>query len=179
MSLSWNEANKILNGYNMQEKFIKLWPKYLIEINCEELLIKIMNVWKKKPPKKEILLEFKKLLNIKFDADVDCSIFKNITLTEYIIEITFSSDILREYKMKFENCFLLMELLAYYDVEVDKYVYRIDEILKPLEICRNIMIRMTAGKKIAKYIEKQMDDEFEMKPLRTKIDMRKIEEDKI
>ena len=179
MSLSWNEANKILKVFDIQEKFIKLWPKYLLESNYEYLLIKIMNEWKKKPPKKEILSEFKKLLNIKFDSQVDYNIYKDITLTEYIIEITFSNYVLKEYKMKFESCFLLMELLAYYDVEVDKYVYRIDEILKPLEICKNIMIRMTAGKKIAKYIEKQMDDEFEMKPLRTKIDMRKIKEDKI
>lgn len=32
------------------------------------------------------------------------------------------------------------------------------------------------GKKIVKFIEKEMDDEFEMKPMRTKIDMNRIKD---
>jgi hypothetical protein len=130
----------------------------------------------KKPPSKEVLNEFKDILKIKIEYfEREEFELKDKNIIEIIIDCTFTNSYVdRHYNIKLEDCFDLIELLAYYEVEVDKYIYIIDEYKKPLETCKTIMKRMAAGKKIANFIEKAMDDEFELKPLRTKIDMRKI-----
>ena len=74
----------------------------------------------------------------------------------------------------------LIYLMIHFGLEVDDNIFRaiVESESKIEKLQRNILIlrRLKAGIKIAKFIENAMDDEFEMKPLRTKIDLRKFKD---
>jgi hypothetical protein len=76
-------------------------------------------------------------------------------------------------------------LCVYFGADIDNSNPEEDEVyvncLELIEVTYNInleklKIKIRAGRKIAKFIKDALNDEFEMKPLRTKIDLRKFED---
>ena len=75
----------------------------------------------------------------------------------------------------------LIENLIYFNIFNDEQIKMIYEIIEEFLNYHQSLLesvsRIKAGRKIAKFIKENLDDEFEMKPMRSKIDMSKIERD--
>jgi len=152
-----------------KNKFIKpeTWGGYLpkswfhdafFNINVE-IILKILKVWRKENLKKEILEDFKECLNYK---TMRGNYFNRI--------INYRNQENRE----------IIYHLIYFGLEVDENILEtindLDKKIDNLEEEKMFLEKLKAGHKIDNYIEEAMDDEFEIKPLRMRIDMRKIKD---
>lgn len=141
--------------------------------------------------------EQKEILNDFYNCYLDVYYMKILKLEEDYELIYLLLKIFRNHFNFYENLFLLINGKHIFpNLENIKKVFGLfltDEICKKLINKKNKQLielnkikkekdfleKILFGKKIVKFVEKEMDDEFEMKPMRTRIDMRKIEEDRI
>jgi hypothetical protein len=72
----------------------------------------------------------------------------------------------------------LIENLVYFNILTDEQIEKIYStnaiLLAHQEVVMDTITKIKAGRKIAKFVKENLDDEFEMKPMRTKIDLNKI-----
>jgi len=134
----------------------KLWFQDACQTTNVNVIIKILKKWKNNNPSKDILEDFKMCLNYKMMQD---NYFQRIIRNSY--------DENKE----------LIYLLTYFGLEIDndinKAINEISNKINNLQKSKLFLEKLRAGKKIAKYIDNAMDDRLEMKPLRTRIDIRK------
>lgn len=151
------KRNKYINPQFWGGHLPKSWfNDVFFNLNLD-VICKVLKIWRENPPSEDILENFKECLNYKTLTD---NYFHRIIL----------------YRNK-ENREIIYHLI-HFGLEVDNNItLAVDEIeskIKQLEEDKLFLKKVKAGKKIAQYIEEAMDDEFEMKPLRTKIDLGKI-----
>jgi hypothetical protein len=133
------------------------WFHDIFTMLDNKILTKVLKMWKKESPSEEVLEDFKKSINY-------------IKKDNYFLRLlTYNKDDSE-----------LIYLMIHFGLEVDDNIFRaiidIETRIEKLEINKIFLKRLQAGIKIAKYIEEAMDDKFEMKPLRTKIDLRKLKD---
>jgi hypothetical protein len=138
-------------SFNLEEnnRDCSEWIVDTLEVEFD-FFVNTFEKWKKKSPGEEVLEDLKKVINDSY---------------EEIIPRIFN-------RLKTEK---IINLLVYFGLEEEIYINLMQGIME----CINIFDKAFAGKKIANFIENAMDDEFEMKPLRTKIDLRKIKDNRI
>lgn len=172
-------ASKALNadisksGFNNYYNWVyEFWHYSHIEVYSDlknNIIYKIMKIWKKEPPPKYVLEDFKKCLlgypnfyNLNHKDKYKINMIDNIMY--YIVKYN-------EVKL-----FEMIELIVYFTKNFEMN-YDLEDI-KNSEIKLKIE-KLIAGKKIANFVEKYMDDEFELRSMRMRIDLRKIIEGKL
>lgn len=163
-------------NYNLEDYFLKD-EVYLIEFNTifnlfkeEEKLINLLNEWKINPPPKKILDIFKNILNFKYnhyDGGVPNCYLINIVI-KGIIDLNYMYDYVSFEKTS--NCYKLLELFIFFGANINKKSLKI--LKKPYKKSKemiDLFNKVINGKKIVKFIKYNLNDEIEMKPLRTKL----------
>ena len=135
------------------------WFRDIFQLVDKKIIYKILMKWKSKPPDKKILSDLKESLNHKTSGD------------NYIERLLIYQD--QEERS-------LIYLLIFFGLQIEdnikNSIKETENKINKLEENLQFLRKLSAGKKIANYIEEAMDDEFELKPLRTRIDMRKIKD---
>jgi hypothetical protein len=151
------KRNKYINPNSWGGYLPKSWFNDVFFNLSFEVILLILKGWRKNPPSFEVLENFKDCLNYKTMGE---NYFNRI--------ITFRNHKNRE----------IIYHLIYFGLECDQNILdAVDEISKKIERLEEdklFLEKIKAGKMIAEYIEDAMDDEFEMKPLRAKIDLGNI-----
>lgn len=150
--------NKYINPNSWGGNLPKSWLIDVFYNLSLDIILKIFRNWRKIKLPEEILKDLKECLNYK-------------TLKQnYFKKIIYNND---------DKTKELIYHLIYFGLEIDNNIQdAVNEIDNKIRILKNkkqFLLEVKAGKKIANYIEIAMDDEFEMKPLRTKIDLGKIQ----
>jgi hypothetical protein len=183
-----NETYTIKNcGFNVQDyigpSYIFIFEKIIMLLNVEKdplyflrylmdndyagLIFFVTNYWLAYPEEnKEVIKDFKKIVRL-----------ENNFISQ-LIEICYAPPYPSDrFIFNKEYVFhLILNLLDFNIYVSDKDVKDLRERNRVYIDLEYKMSRLVAGNKIVKYIENAMDDEFEMKPLRTKIDLRKFKE---
>lgn len=142
-------------------------------------LIELFSIWKRYPPCKFILDDFKTVLNYNGDIFID-AVEKYIIYdtSEYFENKYYYSE--NEYSDCMDylnNKKKLFEYFLDFGYEItDKDMEKIKDIEDRKSNILNQFIKIRAGKKIARFIEKAMDDEFELSELRKRIELRRFKD---
>ena len=145
----------------------------------ETSFLLLLKEWKKNLPSKEVLADFKKIINKEYIREG----YENgnlLFLIDILQEFQFLDDTEDQWTDK--DIFQLLKHLLYFglhplQINSDNesfFLYVRDErsILNSA-LCQ-LLKRALAARIIVRACKKALNDEFEMKPLRTKIDMRKL-----
>ena len=135
------------------------WFRDAFQLLDKKIIYKILSKWKKQKLSQEIFLDFKKVLNYQIPRD------------NYIERL-----LLYQGQEEKELIYLLINFGLEIDSNVNNSIIEIEKKINRLENNLQFLKKLRAGKKIANYIEEAMDDEFDLKPLRSRIDMRKIKD---
>jgi hypothetical protein len=153
------------------------WLEYLN--NEQDGLLKLFRKWREFPPEKIILEDFKTVLNSNSYIFID-SVKKYITYDSY--------DFFKDLGYRIEDPYYFAEIYFEERKEIfDSFIefgYEItrEDIkeIKNLEDRKSTVLnqftRIEAGKKIARFIEDKMDDEFHLSELRKRIEKRRFED---
>ncbi len=137
----------------------KNWVEEILNINLSTLIYFIKN----NKINKDILKDFKKCINYS-DTLIDTLYSKNIYY--HCSHLSDLLSLLLKYGLELKK-------LEYYYKLINSNKIKLIGINNEVEDDKLLIKKLIAGKKIANAIENAMDDEKEMKPLRTKIDLRK------
>ena len=177
-----------LRNGNKRKEF---WPNYAFN-SAPKYMYKVLKYWKENPPIKEIINDFMRQVNYN-NKRLDCiffSLFSNIgkkELDPYNFENLEDAQYFYDWQVNntltIEEGLDTLKILIYFNIKLDReYLFKILlDIIDPCNIKfvvkAKILINKTiAGRKIAKFITNQMDDEFVLSPLRKKIEMRRFED---
>lgn len=143
----------------------------------ESDLMKIMRRWREKPPPKYVLEDFKKCLRLRrhMISRYGLQTKGEVNIFEMVVN-SLASD---PFYVPFEFVELLQKFACFsvfspvHQARLGQHA--INSYQKGMKFLENhqSFLKLIYGQKIARYIEEQMDDSKEMKPLRTKIDIRK------
>ena len=151
------DRNKYINPNSWGGYLPKSWFNDVFFNLSFEVILLILKGWRENSPSYQVLENFKECLNYKTMRE---NYFNRI--------ITFRSEENRE----------IIYHLIHFGLECDQNILEavneIDKKIARLEEDKLFLEKIRAGKMIANYVEEAMDDEFEMKPLRAKIDIGNI-----
>jgi hypothetical protein len=159
----------------------------LLRIN-KDVFKSILEYWKLNPLRKISLNQLKKdLVTNKYKLDIhemlmehEPIFIENVLhfcpdLTEFILGKIFKLDKVDYFFQNYYDHYLRIKKHSKLS-DLEKRLKAIKELEINAISARKRLEKLVASKKIVKYLEDAMFDEFEMKPLRTKIDLRKFEE---
>lgn len=179
--LSYLEAKKTIKVLSIDNllEFVEYddiyfyWAYYQLE---KKSFLNLLRKWKKNPPPKKVLKDFKKIINF---HTYGCGKESNLLFDIYSINE-------EEDNYNDKEILELLELLLYFGLHplhvIDNKTFFLYVKDSNKDLCQ-LLKKALAARVIVRAIKKALDDEFEMKPLRTRIDMNKIsrlfEEEKI
>jgi hypothetical protein len=157
----------LTNFYN--QNLIDKWVCIMFKVRKDELYY-LLKYWKSNLPGVKILEDLK--ISINKDDILQNFIINNV-YRHKIIEYDDECDMVLNLSQKEE----LFDLLVYFGlkIDLDKYDYFFDDLERMINFKKKIE-KIHYGQKIAKYVKESMDDSLEMKPLRTKMDLRKFKD---
>jgi hypothetical protein len=155
------------------------WVAQLL-LNTEKENIKMFRYWKENNPSKKCLESIKYCIN-KYLVSKDYYCVRDRRSKKlpdnYIFNCYCKYLINSEYiVLNEEEIFEMLDLLIYFGADVNLGDNKATIFKKFIKTTRlnQLFNEVESGRKIVNFMKDKLDDEFEMKPLRTKIDMRKI-----
>jgi hypothetical protein len=165
------EMKKTLFLKDQKEKLFNSWI-YNNLYKPERLISVFNNIINKNPPK-SVLLDLKNKLNTKYHHFHHP--FKNFVylIVNNIINYDF---ICEGFEINPEESYLLIKNFIHFGAIINQeHIDLLKDIIPYITKVVDIYEKAVSGRKIVKFIKDKIDDEFELKPLRMKLDLKRFQ----